>query len=200
MTLTSTQSTLKRAFDITGALVGLLSTWWIILIAWLVASIDTRQNGFFVQQRVGKYGRLFKVIKIRTMRKLADVETTVTTSDDPRITKSGRFFRKYKIDELPQLINVLWGDMSFVGPRPDMPGFADMLEGDDLMILSIRPGITGPATIKYREEESMLAKSDDPEKFNREVIWPDKVRINLAYIRNWSLTKDIHYIIQTVFH
>jgi lipopolysaccharide/colanic/teichoic acid biosynthesis glycosyltransferase len=134
------------------------------------------------------------------MRKLPNVETTVTTSDDPRITKIGRFFRKYKIDELPQLINVLWGDMSFVGPRPDMPGFADMLEGDDLMIMSIRPGITGPATIKYREEESMLAQSDDPERFNREVIWPDKVKINLDYIRNWSLAKDIHYIMQTVFH
>ena len=107
-------------------------------------------------------------------------------------------FRKYKIDELPQLINVLKGDMSFVGPRPDVPGYADKLEGEDRIILSIKPGITGPATLKYKNEEEILANVDDPVKYNNQVIWPDKVKINKEYIKNWSLKKDIEYILKTI--
>lgn len=192
------QALLKRTFDTLVAFIGLVLTWWLIALAWGAASVDTRSNGFFTQRRVGKDGKHFTVVKIKTMRPIEDVTTTVTSSGDPRITSLGTFFRKTKIDELPQLWNVLWGDMSFVGPRPDVPGFADRLEGEERLMLSIRPGITGPATLKYRNEEELLAAADDPEAYNRDVIWPDKVRINLEYIRNWSLVADLRYIWQTV--
>ncbi len=198
--MTKSDKILKRCFDIIFSLIGLLLTWWIILIAWIIATIDTGENGFFIQDRVGKDGKIFKLIKIRTMRKVPDFNTTVTTDRDPRITKAGRFFRKTKIDELPQFINVLKGDMSFVGPRPDVPGYADKLTGDDRVILSVRPGITGPATLKYRNEEDILSEQDDPEKYNNEVIWPDKVRINKEYVNNYSFWKDLKYIYKTIFN
>lgn len=194
------QAALKRSFDLFVALVGVSATWWLILLAWLAASIDTRSNGMFIQKRVGRRGKVFKVMKIKTMRPIAAFDTTVTRLGDPRITRLGTFFRRTKIDELPQLINVLKGDMSFVGPRPDVPGYADMLEGDDRIVLSVRPGITGPATLKYRNEEELLAKQDDPESFNREVVWPDKVRINREYVENWSFWRDVVYIWRTVIH
>lgn len=168
------------------------------MFAFIAASIDTRSNGFFVQERIGKNAKKFSVVKIKTMRKSSNFSTTVTTSDDPRITRIGSFFRKTKIDELPQLWNVFTGDMSFVGPRPDVPGFADMLKGTDLALLSIRPGITGPATLKYRNEEQILANKKDPESYNRDIIFPDKVRINLEYIRNWSFKGDLQYILNTI--
>ncbi|GGY10182.1 glycosyl transferase [Litchfieldella qijiaojingensis] len=196
--LSGAQAMQKRAFDFVLAAVGLLLSWWLILLAWLAASVDTRGNGFFTQPRVGKGGKVFTVVKIKTMRPSRELTTTVTQSGDPRITPLGRFFRKTKIDELPQLWNVLLGDMSFVGPRPDVPGFADTLEGDERLLLSIRPGITGPATLKYRNEEEILAAQDDPEAYNRDVIWPDKVRINLDYIRHWRMADDLKYIWQTV--
>ncbi len=194
------QALKKRTFDVLWAALGLVLTWWLILLAWLAATVDTRSNGFFVQKRVGREGRIFRVVKIKTMRPVAAFDTTVTRLGDPRITPLGAFFRRTKIDELPQLWNVLLGDMSFVGPRPDVPGFADELEGEERAMLSIRPGITGPATLKYRNEEELLASQSDPEAYNRDVIWPDKVRINLEYIRTWSLRRDIQYILQTVFH
>ena len=189
---------IKRIFDIFFSLIGIFLTWWIILIAFVIASIETRSFGLFIQKRVGKYGKLFHVFKIKTMRKVAGVEHTNTASSDPRITKSGKFFRDTKIDELPQFFNVLFGSMSFVGPRPDVEGYADRLEGDDRAILAIRPGITGPASIKYKREEEILAQQSNPQKYNDQVIWPDKVAINLQYIREWSFKKDIRYIIQTV--
>jgi lipopolysaccharide/colanic/teichoic acid biosynthesis glycosyltransferase len=189
----------KRIFDIVFSLLGLLLVWWVILLAYVLASIDTRANGFFVQDRVGKDGHLFKVIKIRTMHTNQRTSSTVTSANDSRITRLGRVFRKLKIDELPQLINVFLGQMSFVGPRPDVPGFADRLVGEERLLLSVRPGVTGPATLKYRNEAHLLAAHDDPERYNQEVIWPDKVRINLDYIRDWSLAKDIGYIWQTLF-
>lgn len=198
MGLSRTQAATKRGFDVLGASLGLLLTWWLVVFAWLVATIDTRQNGFFTQYRIGRYGRLFRVIKIRTMRNVSGVDTTVTARGDPRITPLGRLLRKAKIDELPQLINVLRGDMSFVGPRPDVPGYADRLTGEDRVILSIRPGITGPATLKYRDEEVILAGHADPEAYNRDVIFPDKVRLNREYIENWNLPADIRYIWQTI--
>lgn len=190
---------LKRSFDIVFSLLGLLLTWWIILIAFFIAMIDTKSNGFFMQDRVGRHGKIFKVIKIKTMRSIKNHTSTVTTVNDVRITKSGKFFRKTKIDELPQLINVFLGQMSFVGPRPDVPGYADNLQGEDRMILEVRPGITGPATIKYRKEEEILARQSFPEKYNKEIIYPDKVRINKEYIQNYSLSKDIKCILQTIF-
>jgi lipopolysaccharide/colanic/teichoic acid biosynthesis glycosyltransferase len=196
--LSRTDRIKKRTFDLVLSFIGIVVGWWLIVIAWIVASIETRSNGFFIQERVGLNGKPFSLLKIKTMKPVDDIDTTVTTSQDPRITKSGAFFRKTKIDELPQLFNVLFGQMSFVGPRPDVPGFADRLEGDDRIILSVRPGITGPASLKYRNEEEILAKQQDPERYNKEVIWPDKVRINKAYIREWSLQKDIGYLIKTV--
>ena len=197
--LTRLQATTKRLFDVTVAAFGLILTGWIILIAWLIATMDTGANGFFVQQRVGYKGRLFNAVKVRTMCQTAQEGTTVTTSSDPRITKLGRFWRKTKIDELPQLFNVLIGQMSFVGPRPDVPGFADRLQGEDRVILSVRPGITGPATLKYRNEEALLASADDPEAYNRDVIYPDKVKVNREYVETWSFGRDIRYILATVF-
>ncbi|WP_375177551.1 sugar transferase [Marinobacter mobilis] len=196
--LTPVQARVKRAFDISVALLGLMFTWWLILMAFVAASLDTRSNGFFVQRRVGKDGKVFQVVKIKTMRPHNKTTTTVTCSGDPRITPLGRFFRKTKIDELPQLWNVLLGQMSFVGPRPDVPGYADQLTGVDRAILSLRPGITGPATLKYRDEEELLATQDDPERYNREVIYPDKVKINLQYIREWSFRGDLDCILATV--
>lgn len=192
------QRLIKRMFDFILAALGLLLTGWLILIAWLCASIDTRSNGMFAQIRVGKNGRQFTILKIKTMRYSEWVDTDVTTVDDPRITPLGRLFRAAKIDELPQLLNVLVGSMSFVGPRPDVPGYADQLTGGDRLLLTVRPGITGPATLKYRDEADLLAQQDDPERYNREIIYPDKVKINKAYILNWSLAQDIAYIIRTV--
>lgn len=190
----------KRAFDLTLAVAGLALTWWIIAIAFVAASVDTGRSGFFIQERVGRHGARFRMVKIRTMRPSATLDTTVTTAADPRITRLGRFFRRTKIDELPQLLNVLLGHMSFVGPRPDVPGFADLLQGEDRIILSVRPGITGPATLKYRDEEALLASQPDPWAYNREVIFPDKVRINREYVRNYSFLSDLRCLWQTVFH
>ena len=144
---------IKRGFDVVLSALALVFLWWLILLAALVSRLDTGLNGFFLQQRVGRYGKLFTVIKIRTMKPVDGIDTSVTTDWDERITAIGRFFRKNKIDELPQLINVFIGDMSFVGPRPDVPGFADKLVGEDRIILQVRPGITGPATLRYRNEE-----------------------------------------------
>ena len=189
----------KRSFDVALSLLGLIFCGWIIVLAWIVASLDTKSNGFFLQKRVGKGGKLFTVIKIKTMLSISSVKTTITKDGDPRITSCGRFFRKTKIDELPQLINVLLGQMSFVGPRPDVPGYADKLQGKERLILSIRPGITGPATLAYRNEEEILAMQQDPIRYNDEVIYPHKVTLNLDYIENWSMKKDLYYIYKTVF-
>lgn len=196
--LTPLQMFMKRLFDLFLALLGLLFSWWIIFFAWLFACIDTRSNGFFVQQRVGQYGRLFNVIKIKTMRPDGRLTTSVTRRGDPRITKLGVIFRRTKIDELPQLWNVLIGEMSFVGPRPDVPGFADKLKGEDLLIIIVRPGITSPATLKYRNEELLLSKQPDPELYNKNIIFPDKVRMNREYIENYSFWKDIVIILKTI--
>ena len=188
----------KRVFDIVLSIISIILTWWIMLSAWIIASVETRSNGLFRQKRVGKEGQLFYVYKIKTMKPIVGIETSVTVSGDSRITESGAFFRKTKIDELPQLFNVLWGTMSFVGPRPDVVGFADTLEKEDRIILSLKPGITGPASLAYKNVEIILEKQKDPENYNREVIWPDKIKINKKYIHEWSLKKDILYIIKTI--
>jgi lipopolysaccharide/colanic/teichoic acid biosynthesis glycosyltransferase len=189
----------KRCFDISMSFVGLILTGWIIILAFLFAAIDTRKRGIFTQIRIGQYGKPFKVIKIRTMRDIREINTNVTTLNDPRITKLGGVFRKTKIDELPQLINVFLGKMSFVGPRPDVSGFADELNGDDKIALSIKPGITGPASLKYRHEEELLAKQADPERYNYEIVFPDKARLNREYIENYSFWRDMKYIWKTMF-
>lgn len=196
--LTPFQRVLKRGFDLLFSVIGLVATGWVIALAWIIAMIDTGESGFFTQERVGRAGRPFRIFKIRTMRPVVGVNTTVTTVADARITRWGRFFRRMKIDELPQLINILSGDMSFVGPRPDVPGFADLLTGDDKIILAVRPGVTGPATLKYRHEEETLAQKEDPERYNREVIFPDKVVLNRLYVENYSFIGDVKYIMQTL--
>lgn len=195
--LSPAQQAVKRAFDVVVAALLLAATWWIIVLALVSASVDTRAAGLFQQTRVGKDGKLFNVYKVRTMRVTQEPGTSVTTRHDARITRLGALFRRLKIDELPQLWNVLVGDMSLVGPRPDVPGFADRLTGEDQLLLSVRPGITGPATLAYRDEEVLLAAQADPETYNREVIYPHKVKLNLEYIRNYNLLKDIHYLYKT---
>ena len=194
----SSQIFIKALFDFLLALIGLALLIPIIILAWVVASIETRSNGFFLQRRVGRHGQLFTLIKIKTMKPVLGVNTNVTKKNDIRITKSGIFFRKTKIDELPQLWNVLIGQMSFVGPRPDVKGYADKLQGKDRIVLSVRPGITGPASLKYRNEETLLLEQNTPEQYNDEVIWPDKVKININYINHWSFIQDMRYIYQTI--
>ena len=189
----------KRLFDLSFAFLGLCVLWPILLLAVPLARLSTGASGIYSQRRIGQAGKLFTVYKIRTMRanQSAD-QTTVTTENDVRITGIGNFFRRTKIDEIPQLWNVLMGDMSLVGPRPDVPGYADLLTGDDRRILDLKPGITGPATIKYRYEERLLASVELPEEFNANVIYPDKVGLNLLYADNWSMLSDIRLILMTL--
>jgi lipopolysaccharide/colanic/teichoic acid biosynthesis glycosyltransferase len=194
-----TSLVVKRLFDVAMALAGLMLLGWVIALAALVARLETGEPGLFVQSRIGRHGKPFDLYKIRTMRSSTMLQSTVTGLNDARITKFGKILRRTKIDELPQLYNVLVGDMSLVGPRPDVAGFADILQGEDRAVLTLRPGITGPATLIYRDEESLLAGVEDPESYNREVLFPQKVRINLDYIRNYSLIGDIKYILRTVF-
>lgn len=151
----------------------------------------------FKQKRVGKEGKLFTMVKFRSMS-VAHGGSSVSVAGESRITPLGAKLRKYKLDELPELWNVFIGDMSFVGPRPDVPGYADMLSGDDREILLLKPGITGPASLKYRNEEELLAMTEDPIKYNNEVIFPDKVRINRAYLHNRSFLGDIKIILATI--
>lgn len=197
--LTTTQRFIKRTFDILLSVVGLLATGWLILLAGLIATIDTGQNGFFTQKRVGRMGKQFTLIKLRSMRSDLSIRTNVTEANDPRITPFGAFLRRTKIDELPQLLNVLAGSMSFVGPRPDVPGYADLLEGEDRIILTVRPGITGPASLHFRNEEELLARQPNPQFYNDHVIYPEKIRLNRQYVEEYSFAKDIVYILQTIF-
>lgn len=189
---------LKYIFDRVMALVGLCLLWPVLFVVWVLIHIKMPGGpAIFKQKRVGKNGRLFTMYKFRSMT-VSHGGSSVSVAGESRITPLGAKLRKYKLDELPELWNVLIGDMSFVGPRPDVPGYADMLEGNDRLILNLRPGITGPASLKYRNEEEMLAQVDDPQRYNDEVIYPDKVRINLDYYYHHSLLGDIKLIIQTI--
>lgn len=192
---------LKYIFDRLVSLIGLLILSPILIIVAIL--IKMKMPGgpvLFVQERVGRYGRLFKVHKFRSMtvRKETDTVTGVAAAETARITPLGEKLRKYKIDELPELWDVLTGKMSFVGPRPDIPGYADLLKGDDREILKLRPGITGPASLKYRDEEEILASVDNPQQYNDEIIYPDKVRLNKYYLHHYSFIKDIQMIFCTV--
>lgn len=158
-----------------------------------------KKSGVIVQERIGFNGLPFKIYKIRTMKSLDEEnETKITTRKDKRITKTGRLIRRLKLDELPQVINVIIGNMSFVGPRPDVDGYANKLEGKDRIILAIKPGITGSASIHFKNEEDLLENQKDPKNYNDTVIWPRKVEINKAYIENYSLLNDIKYIFKTI--
>ena len=159
-------------------------------------------GGFiFLQERIGQYGKKFYIYKIRTMKAGSDNKNMfVTTATDDRILPFGKWLRKTKLDEIVELVNVLKGEMSFVGPRPDVEGYADKLEGEDRKVLELRPGITGPASLKYINEEEILAKVDNPQQYNDEVIFPDKVKINLDYYHNRTFWGDIKIILKTVFY
>lgn len=177
---------------------GLLFLLPLFLLVAVLIKILMPGSVFFIQKRAGRAGEAFTIYKFRTM-----IEnhggSTVSVQGENRITPLGALLRRSKIDELPELWNVMKGDMSFVGPRPDMPEYAARLEGEDRLILNLRPGITGPASLKYANEEELLAAQSDPQRYNDEVLWPDKVRINMDYYRNRSFFGDISLIFKTVF-
>jgi lipopolysaccharide/colanic/teichoic acid biosynthesis glycosyltransferase len=188
----------KRLFDIFFSALGLAVLCIPFLFVAICIGLTSPGPVFFRQKRVGRKGKTFFVVKFRTMFTDAERHGTITTSSDDRVTPVGRLLRRYKLDEFPQLWNVLIGKMSFVGPRPDMPGYADRLEGMARIILELRPGITGPASLYFRNEEELLASEKDPKKYNDTVLWPKKVELNLAYVENWSFWKDIGYILITI--
>jgi lipopolysaccharide/colanic/teichoic acid biosynthesis glycosyltransferase/nucleoside-diphosphate-sugar epimerase len=195
--LTARQFCIKRCLDIAIALPVVLLTWPLCLILVIAATIDTRRWGLFRQTRVGRFGLPFQLYKIRTMA-AEQAGHAVTVAGDHRVTKFGRIVRWWNLDELPQFWHVLTGSMSLVGPRPDVTGYADELRGKDRLILRVRPGITGPSSIRWRHEEALLASVDDPIAVNRETIWPDKVRCNLEYLLEWSPWLDLRLLAATV--
>ena len=202
---------LKFIFDRVVALIGLLCLWPVLLIVAIMIKVKMPGPVLFVQKRVGKDGKLFNCHKFRSMT-VKHNGSTVSVAGDSRITPFGATLRHYKLDELPELWDVLIGKMSFVGPRPDVPGYADKLEGDDRVVFKLRPGITGPATLKYRREDEMISKyvakrqaegdsrpmQEIATEYNDTVIYPDKVRLNKYYYRNYSFFKDIEMIFATV--
>ena len=192
---------IKRWFDVTMSLWGLIVFSPLFAIVSLIVKFSSKGPVFYIAPRVGQFGKLFNLYKFRTMFVNADKEKegSITVDGDRRITPIGRILRKTKIDELPSLLNVLKGEMSFVGPRPDVKGYADSLTGKDRLILNLKPGITGPATLKYANEEDILATVDDPVRYNNEVIFPDKVRINLSYLDSLNLFTDLKLILRTLF-
>ena len=197
--MTQFQSSVKRCFDLCLAFVAVVILCIPFLLLCLCCRLASGSPVFFRQRRIGREGRAFTCYKFRTMERGAETKGTVTIAADRRVTTMGRFLRRWKLDELPQLLNVFNGSMSFVGPRPDVPGYADRLRGEARELLRLRPGITGPATLFFRYEEEILGGTDDPAGFSDEVLWPLKVRMNLAYMRNWSLARDLGYILTTAF-
>jgi len=190
---------LKRLFDIVVSAIGLVVLSIPMLIIAFLIRLTSPGPALYMQKRVGRFGRVFSVIKFRTMYLNSEKQGSVTTAIDKRITPVGRILRRWKLDELPQLWNVFTGSMSFVGPRPDVPGYADRLEGEARKILELRPGITGPATLYFRNEEDLLATAGDPKEYNDSVIWPKKVELNLEYINTWGFWKDLRYIVKTFY-
>ncbi|WP_296384763.1 sugar transferase [Winogradskyella sp.] len=194
--ITKTQLKIKRIFDVILSLILLPILIIPILLLIVVSTIDTNRYGVFSQLRVGQHGNLFKIYKIRTLKdgihKLGHQEKSATPI--------GKYLRRTKLNELPQLYNVLIGDMSFVGPRPDLQGFADELKGEDRIILKVKPGITGAATLKYKNEEDVLERQKDPEHYNRTIIWVDKVKINKKYVENYSFSLDLTLILKSTLN
>ena len=189
---------MKFIFDRLASFAGLVFLWPVLLVVAILIRIKMPGGPvIFKQQRVGRHGKLFTMYKFRSMT-VSHSGSSVSVAGESRITPLGAKLRRYKLDELPELWNVLKGDMSFVGPRPDVPGYADALAGEDREVLKLRPGITGPASLKYRNEEEILATVDDPQKYNDEVIFPDKVRINRYYLHHYSFLLDIKMIFATV--
>lgn len=189
---------IKRVFEIVTSFFGLILLSPLLLAITVLIKIYMPGPFLFIQKRAGRYGKPFAIYKFRTMI-LHYGGSSVSVKGETRITPLGAVLRKYKLDELPELWNVLKGDMSFVGPRPDMPYYSNKLIGEERNILKLRPGITGTATLKYANEEELLASVSDPQKYNDEVLWPDKVRMNLEYYHNHSFVGDILIILKTLF-
>ncbi len=191
--MSQTEKIIKRLFDIFFSLVALFLTGWLILLLVLIIYLENKESGWFIQTRFGQFGKPFNIYKIKTM------QTILNKTDIQRITPIGKILRKTKLDELPQFWNVLKGDMSFVGPRPDYLSLLDDLKEEDKIILSLKPGLTGPAQLIFMNEEKILTNQPNPEKYNKEVIWPKKVEINKKYVKEYSLFKDFEYIFKTLF-
>ena len=191
---------MKRFLDIIFSGLGLicLSPLFVFLALWV--KLDSPGPVFYRQVRVGRNNRDFKLYKFRSMRVDSDKKGLITIGGhDPRVTQSGYYIRKYKLDEFPQLINVFLGDMSLVGPRPEVRKYVDMYTDEQMHVLDVRPGITDMASIYYRNENELLEKANNPEKYYREVIMQDKLRINLEYVRNHSVIGDFGMILKTLF-
>ena len=189
---------IKYIFDRIVSFIGLLCLWPVLIVVAILIKIKMPGGpALFTQKRVGRHGKLFTMHKFRSMT-VSHSGSSVSVAGEARITPLGAKLRKYKLDELPELWDVFIGNMSFVGPRPDVPGYADQLKGDDRRVLELRPGITGPASLKYRDEEELLAKVENPIDYNDTVIYPDKVRINLYYLDHYSFIRDIQMILCTV--
>ncbi|MBR5958159.1 MAG: sugar transferase [Salinivirgaceae bacterium] len=185
----------KWIFDRMVALVAIIALLPLFVIIALVVLVANGRPVFFKQIRIGQGGKKFVMVKFRTMAGVE--ENSISTLDSSRITKTGDFLRRTKLDELPELWNILKGDMSLVGPRPDVPGYADQLTGDDRVILKLKPGLTGIASLKYRNEDDILKQQPNPQEYNDTVIWPDKVRLNKIYIECQSLWLDLKIILYT---
>lgn len=179
----------KRLFDLFFALIGLIISGFLLLILYILASIDTKQNGIFFQTRIGQFGLPFTIYKIRTFGR----------SSEKPISKLGAFLRNSKLDELPQLWNIFIGNMSFVGPRPDIAGYYDSLQGENRKILKLKPGLTSLASIKYANEEYLLEKQENPLEYNDTIIFPDKVKMNLEYYCSNSIYGDLKIIWKTIY-
>lgn len=191
---------LKRAFDILFSCFGLLTLLPVFLVMAVWIKADSKGGVFYRQVRVGLHGKQFRIFKFRSMRLGSDQGSQITIGErDSRITRSGLFIRKYKLDELPQLINVFLGDMSFVGPRPEVPKYVDLYTDAQRKVLDVRPGITDMASIKYSNENELLGKAEDPEAYYIQTIMPDKLSINLEYVKNHSFAGDIAIIFKTLF-
>ncbi len=170
------------------SLIGLLLLGWLIIVCWILASIDTKSNGLFIQKRIGQYGKPFNIYKLKTLHPKTHA-----------ISPLGKFLRKTKIDELPQLFNVLMDDMNVVGPRPDIPGYYDNLQGEARKILELKPGLTSLATLKYANEEALLAQQENPLHYNDSVLFPDKVKLNLHYYQTHTFFGNLKIIWNTMF-
>lgn len=190
---------IKYLFDRIAALIGLIVSFPILLVIGILIMLKMPDGSIiFKQKRIGQYGKIFTMYKFRTMN-AGHNGSSISVAGEKRITPFGAILRKYKLDELPELWNVFIGEMSFVGPRPDVPGYADKLSGDDRNILKLKPGITGPASLKYRNEEEILAKVNNPIEYNDKIIFPDKIRLNLYYLNHHSFIMDLKIILCTIF-
>lgn len=188
---------IKRLFDIVASGIGIILLFPVLLVIAILIKIQMPGPVLFRQIRAGRYGKPFIINKFRTMS-LDHSGSSISVKGQSRITPLGSILRKYKLDELPELWNVLIGEMSLVGPRPDVPEYTEKLIGEERKILELRPGITGPASLKYVREEELLATVADPKEYNDKVIWPDKVRMNLDYHNKRSFIVDLHFVFKTL--